>query len=178
MIKLYSLKQQKKDGEAGQPGTKRVSAAQLRIQKGTSWLKTQRNTTFVSFLSSNKVSNELLSDKNDPRPSPNPTTKEAWGWVLLFCYVMVGLFVFVWLWLSVAKAEEMLKWWGRMWMGPKPCRPNLDLSKNHVKGKLAFSIFNCPTSYVIAIQVFCLRPYLLIWSDQFQTKACKHLNKL
>ena len=34
MIKLFSLKQQKRDGEAGKPGTKRASAAQLRIQKG------------------------------------------------------------------------------------------------------------------------------------------------
>ena len=34
MIKLFSLKQQKRDGETGKPGTKRASAAQLRIQKG------------------------------------------------------------------------------------------------------------------------------------------------
>lgn len=34
MIKLFSLKQQKRDGEAGKPGTKRASAAQLRVQKG------------------------------------------------------------------------------------------------------------------------------------------------
>eukprot|EP00795_Rhopilema_esculentum_P011464 gene11464-21673_t len=33
MIKLFSLKQQKRDGEAGKPGAKRASAAQLRIQK-------------------------------------------------------------------------------------------------------------------------------------------------
>lgn len=37
MIKLFSLKQQKKDGEqANRPGVqKKSSAAQLRIQKGT-----------------------------------------------------------------------------------------------------------------------------------------------
>ena len=38
MIKLFSLKQQKRDGEAGKPGAKRASAAQLRIQKGTIFL--------------------------------------------------------------------------------------------------------------------------------------------
>lgn len=34
MIKLFSLKQQKKEGEGAKSGTKRASAAQLRIQKG------------------------------------------------------------------------------------------------------------------------------------------------
>ena len=35
MIKLFSMKNQKKDGAEGQrPGTKRASAAQLRITKG------------------------------------------------------------------------------------------------------------------------------------------------
>lgn len=34
MIKLFSLKQQKKEGEGAKTGTKRASAAQLRITKG------------------------------------------------------------------------------------------------------------------------------------------------
>lgn len=34
MIKLFSLKQQKKEGEGAKGGTKRASAAQLRLQKG------------------------------------------------------------------------------------------------------------------------------------------------
>lgn len=34
MIKLFSLKQQKKEGEGAKSGTKRASAAQLRLQKG------------------------------------------------------------------------------------------------------------------------------------------------
>lgn len=34
MIKLFSLKQQKKEGEGAKSGIKRASAAQLRIQKG------------------------------------------------------------------------------------------------------------------------------------------------
>jgi len=34
MIKLFSLKQQKKEGEGTKSGIKRASAAQLRIQKG------------------------------------------------------------------------------------------------------------------------------------------------
>ena len=34
MIKLFSLKQQKKDGESAPDRGKRSSAAQLRIQKG------------------------------------------------------------------------------------------------------------------------------------------------
>ena len=37
MIKLFSLKQQKKEGEGAKAGTKRASAAQLRIQKGAAW---------------------------------------------------------------------------------------------------------------------------------------------
>lgn len=41
MIKLFSLKQQKKDGESGPERGKKASAAQLRIQKGE---ETQRNT--------------------------------------------------------------------------------------------------------------------------------------
>jgi len=37
MIKLFSLKQQKKEGEGAKAGTKRASAAQLRITKGAAW---------------------------------------------------------------------------------------------------------------------------------------------
>ena len=38
MIKLFTLKQQKKDGEGAKSGSKRASAAQLRITKGAAWL--------------------------------------------------------------------------------------------------------------------------------------------
>lgn len=37
MIKLFSLKQQKKEGEGAKGGAKRASAAQLRITKGAAW---------------------------------------------------------------------------------------------------------------------------------------------
>ena len=37
MIKLFSLKQQKKEGEGSKGGAKRASAAQLRITKGAAW---------------------------------------------------------------------------------------------------------------------------------------------
>ena len=54
MIKLFSLKQQKRDGEAGKSGTKRASAAQLRIQKGTADMVVI--SIFVSFsFASNSV---------------------------------------------------------------------------------------------------------------------------
>lgn len=44
MIKLFSLKQQKKDGESPRSGPqKKASAAQLRIQKGT-----KKNNQFIN----------------------------------------------------------------------------------------------------------------------------------
>ena len=45
MIKLFSLKEQKKEGEGAKVGVKRASAAMLRIQKGAAWfcVEPQRN---------------------------------------------------------------------------------------------------------------------------------------
>lgn len=47
MIKLFSLKQQKKEGEGAKAGTKRASAAQLRITKGAAWCGFPKEVAFI-----------------------------------------------------------------------------------------------------------------------------------
>ena len=107
MIKLFSLKQQKKDGEAPKPGgnKKSFTAAQLRITKGKEKFLTKQNVTMINYLTRYCVSifitkytdiNELNLPKTCATEFPDPD--DLLNFKLIICpdegFYKGGRFVF------------------------------------------------------------------------------------